>query len=364
MAIFGESWRTAHALAAVETSAAVVLAAQFVLTRFPERTWRVAGAIAATLMAGCTTNLVEFGPLGQAYGMNLLTTVCAFRLAVSAVERPRWRLAAAAGACAGAGAASSLLSVPVGPVLVVWVWRYNRAGSRWRKAVAFAVATAVPFLPVLWLFVRSPWVVWFNIVKYHLYYRVVYWSHPFGHDLQTVTGWITDSQSLLLGLLGIFGVIYIARRSSWSHERRSEFYLCGWLALGMAAEMALARPTFPRYFCMLAPFFGILAVPGLYAIGSRVLQPDRPFWPVLIISVIFAGALVWNISDHSSVSYNWPQYDLLSNETQAAVWLGIPVLTEVGAAFKAAGRPAHYPGIRIEKTGSRRHLLECGHMRR
>src|SRR6516225_2517489 len=28
MAIFGESWRTAHALAAVETSAAVVLAAQ------------------------------------------------------------------------------------------------------------------------------------------------------------------------------------------------------------------------------------------------------------------------------------------------------------------------------------------------
>jgi hypothetical protein len=340
MRTFGESWRTVHALAALETSAAVVLAAQFVLTRLPERAWRVAGAVAATMMIGCTTNLVEFGPLGQAYGMSLFTTVCAFRLAVSAVERPTWWLAAAAGGCAGAGAASSLLSVSVAPVLLAWVWRCNRAGSRWSKAAAFVMATAVPFLPVLWLFVRSPWVVWFNIVKYHLYYRVVYWSHPFGHDLQTVTGWITDSQSLLLGLLAIFGVIYIARRSSWSRERRSEFYLCGWLALGMAAEMALARPTFPRYFCLLAPYLGVLAVPGLYALGSRVLQPDRPFWPVLIISVIFAGALMWNISDRSSGSYNWPQYEDIARKLAEVTPPGKQIFTEEEVYFLTKRRPS------------------------
>ena len=131
MRVFGESWRTAHALASLETWTAVVLASQFVLTRLPERAWRVAGAMAATVMIGCIINLVDFGPLGQAYGMCLFTTVCAFRLAVAAVERPKWWLAAAAGAFAGVGAASSLLSALVGPVLLVWVWRSNRAGSRW-----------------------------------------------------------------------------------------------------------------------------------------------------------------------------------------------------------------------------------------
>ena len=75
MRVFGESWRTAHALASLETSAATVLAAQFVLARLPERAWRVAGAIAAAIMIGCSANVVDFGPLGQAYGMCLFTTV-------------------------------------------------------------------------------------------------------------------------------------------------------------------------------------------------------------------------------------------------------------------------------------------------
>src|ERR1035441_9722220 len=112
---FGESWRTAHALASLETSAAIVLAAHFVLTRLPERAWRVAGAIAASIMIGCNANLVEFGPLAQAYGMCLLTTVCAFRLAVAGVDRPRSWLAAAAGTFAGAGVAASMLAAPVVP---------------------------------------------------------------------------------------------------------------------------------------------------------------------------------------------------------------------------------------------------------
>jgi hypothetical protein len=338
MRVFGESWRTAHALAALETWAAVVLAAQFVLTRLPERAWRVAGAMAATVMIGCTINLVDFGPLGQAYGMSLFTTVCAFRLAVAAVDQPMWWLAAGAGAFAGVGAASSLLSAPVAPVLLVWVWRCNRAGNRWSKAAAFAVGTAVPFLPVFWLFVKSPWVVWFNIVRYHLYYRVVYWPHPLGHDLQMVTGWFTDSQSLLLGMLGIFGVIYIVRRSAWGRERRSEFYLCGWLALGMAAEMAVARPTFSRYFCLLAPFVGILAVPGLYAIGSRVLQPERAFWPVLIISVIFAGALARDIADSSSDT-SWPKYEDIARKLAEVTPPGKQIFAEEEIYFLTKHRP-------------------------
>ncbi len=341
MRLFGESWRTAHALAALETSAAVVLAAQFVLARLPQRAWRVAGAIAATMMIGCTTNLVEFGPLAQAYGMCLFTTVCAFRLAVISVERPRWRLAAAAGAFAGVGAASSLLTAPVAPVLLVWLWRCNRVGNRWIKAGTFTLGTAAPFLPVFWLFVKSPWVVWFNVAGYHLYYRAaVNWPHPLGHDLKELTGWIIDPQSLLLGLLAIFGVIYIARRSAWGRQRRAEFYLCGWLALGMAVETALARPTFSRYFCLLAPFVGILAVPGLYAIGSRVLRPEQPLWPVLIISVIAAGALARNIRDNSSETYNWPEYEDIARKLAEVTPPGKQIFAEEEFYFLTKRRPS------------------------
>ena len=339
MRLFGDSWHTAHALAALETSAAVVLAAHFVLTRLPERPWRLAGAIAATLMIGCSTNLVEFGPLAQAYGMCLFTTVCAFRLAVIAVEGPRWWLAAAAGGFAGAGAASSLLSAPVAPVLLVWVWRSNRAGSRWIKTGTFTVGAAVPFMPLLWLFVKSPWVVWFNIAKYHLYYRSLYWPNSLGHNLGEVTGWIIDPQSLMLGLLAVVGIIYIAKRSGWRRERRAEFYLCGWLALGMAVEIAFAHPTFSRYFCVLVPFVGILAVPGLYAIGSRVLQPERPFWPVLVVSVIFAGALARNIIDDSRETYNWPEYEDIARKAAEVTPPGKEIFTEEQVYFLTKRRP-------------------------
>ncbi len=101
MAIFGDSWRTAHMLSALETSAAVTLAAQFIYTRLPERPWRAAGAIAAAILIGLNANLFEFGALGQAYGICLFTSVIAFRLTIEAANRRSVWVASAAGAFAG-----------------------------------------------------------------------------------------------------------------------------------------------------------------------------------------------------------------------------------------------------------------------
>ena len=342
MGVFGESWRTAHVLAALETLAAVVLGAQFVYAHLPERPWRVGGAIAAAMMIGLSVNLVEFGLLGQAYGMCLLTTVGAFRLAVATVERRTCWLAGAAGALAGIAAASSLLAATVAPVLMIWVAWCNRAGSRWTKAAACVAGAALPFLPLLRLYLEAPSVVWFNVAQYHLYYRVVYWSEPLSHDLETLTGWTLDPQSLLMGLLALFGVVYIARRSDWSPERRAEFYLCGWLALGITAELAFAHPTFPRYFCLLTPFVGILAVPGLYALGSRVLSPERPFWPVLIISVMSAAVLARALYEDRNLS-TWPEYENIVQKLLVVAPPGKPIFTEEGFYFVMKRRPP--PGM-------------------
>jgi len=327
MRFFGDSWRTAHVVAALETIGAVILASRFVLTRLPERAWRLAGAVAATLLIGCNSNVADFGTLGQAYGMCLFTTVCAFYLAVAAVaSRPTWR-AALAGACAGTAACSSLLAAPMAPVLLVWIWWSNRAGNRWTKSAAFAVGATVPVAPIIRSFLRAPAVVWFNIAQYHLHYRVIYWPQPLGHDLDTLTSWFGDSQSLLLGLLALFGVIYIRTRSGWSPERRAEFFLCAWLAIGLTVELAVARPTFTRYFCLLAPFLGILAIPGLYAIGSRVLQPDRPFWPVLLISVLCVGSLIREICVYLD-SDTWPKYEVVAQKLKSVTPPGQEIFTE------------------------------------
>lgn len=52
MRVFGESWRSAHALAALLTGACIVLVACFVFGRFREPGWRLAGGITAALLVG------------------------------------------------------------------------------------------------------------------------------------------------------------------------------------------------------------------------------------------------------------------------------------------------------------------------
>jgi hypothetical protein len=269
--------------------------------------------------------------------MCLFASVCAFRLAVEAVDRRAW-VAAAAGAFAGVAASSSLLSAMVAPVLLVWIGWHNRAGSRWIKAAIFFVASAVPGLPVLRLLVQSPWVVWFNVARYHLHFREVYWPDPLSHDIETLTAWASEPQSLLMGMLAVIAVVYIARRSDWNPERRAEFHLCGWLAIGIAAELAFAHPTFPRYFCLLAPFLGILAVPGLYALGSRVLEPERPFWPVLIITVISAGVLARTLYNSRALS-TWPEYEDMARKLVKVTSPDKLMFTDEGVYFVAKRRP-------------------------
>jgi hypothetical protein len=338
MQIFGDSWRTAHALSALETSVAVALAAQFVYSRWPERSWRVAGALAAAAIIGFNANLVEFGVLGQAYGMCLFASVSAFRLTVAAVDRRASWTALSAGVFAGIVAASSLLAAMVGPVLLIWMLRHTRDGRRAPKCVAFILGGALPFLPVLRLFTRAPWVVWFNLAEYHLKFRQVYWPDSVGHDVETLTAWISDPQSLLMGLLAIFGVLYVARRSDWTPERRAEFYLCGWLTVGLAAELAFTHPTFPRYFCLLVPFAGILSVAGLYALGSRVLAPDRPFWPVVIMTLISAGNLGETLYAHRGYS-TWPEYETLAKKLAAVTPPHGRIFADEGIYFVAKTRP-------------------------
>ena len=338
MRLFGQSWRLIHAVSAVLTAAGVALMADYVFRRFPAREWRVGAAVAVAAMVGLNTQVLAYGTVGQAYALLFFTGVAAFRMAAAAVGRRKLRWAAGAGLAAGAGAASSLLAALIGPVLLVWIFLRNRAGNRSAKAAAFLAAFAVPFLPVVWLFAQSPRVVWFNLAGYHLSYRAVYWPDPVPHDLEVLTAWTNDPIALLTGLLAIAGVVFLSKRSGWLPEIRSEFYLCGWLALAVSAELAFGHPTFQRYFMVMTPFAAVPAVAGLFAIGSRVFEPRRPMWPVLVIAAIAGSVCARFIYERKDV-YTWMDQEDMARKVKQVTPPGAPIFADGIIHFLTRSRP-------------------------
>lgn len=292
MSILGETWQVTHAVAALMTVGAVLLAAGFVLGRFPRPDWRLACAVTVVVLTGLSIQVVYFGTIAQAYGLCLFLIVAAFRVAIASVERNSVFLAVSAGFLASAAAACSLLTAPVAPVLLLWIFVYSRAGTRLARSAAFVTAAIVPFIPVLWLLVQGPRQVFFNVIQYNLLYRRVRWEGAPSHNVDVLTSWFGSSQALMLGLLAIAGLWFIAKRSYWDRRLRAQFYLCGWLALVLGVHISTAVPTFARYYLFLTPFLAIVASVGLYAIATRLYRPDRPWRPVLIVCLLFALGLV------------------------------------------------------------------------
>jgi MFS family permease len=312
MRVFGDTWRSAHVLSAIWVAAAAFLTADFVRSRFPVPGWRLAGALAALIAVGMNSQVVLFGTVGQSYGLCLFLIVAAYRLAIVAVERQGASRAAAAGFMAGAAAASSLLTAPVGPILLLWIALRNRAGSRWGKLAGFLGGGVVAWLPIAWLYRQGSQQTLFNLVLYQLKYRHN-WNGAAAQDISTLTAWIDSAQGLSLALLAIAGIWFIARKSDWQGERRSEFYLSLWLALGISAELATTHPTFERYFLVMVPFVVIPSIAGLYAVGVRLAGPDRPLHATYFLIAILTLGLCKALYDDSG-SYSWKDTEKIAQK--------------------------------------------------
>ncbi|MBV9758975.1 MAG: hypothetical protein JO340_00275 [Acidobacteriaceae bacterium] len=312
MRVFGEGWRVVHVLAALLVAGATFLIAEFVLSRFPVPRWRLGAALAMLFFTGMNTNVVEFGPVGQAYGMCLFLSVAAFRLTLVAA-RKGWMAAAGAGLFAGAAAGCSLLTAPVAPVLLIWLVYYGRGMQRWRKLAGFVAGALVPFIPVFRLFAQGPRQVFFNIIQYQAIYRRVNWNGATTHDIDVLSAWLASSQSLLMGLLGIAGSIYIWKRAKRERERRGEFLLCFWLTAALTAFIATAHPTFERYFLFVAPFLSVLATVGLYDVAVRLFGAARVLLPAAATMSIVALGLGRALFDDRD-STTWQDYQKIANK--------------------------------------------------
>jgi len=303
MIVFGQSWRVANAVASVMTTGAVLMTADFLFVRFPVVRWRFTAALMASFVVGLNVLIVQFGTIGQAYGFGLFLIVAAFRLTVVSVDRTGPGLAALAGLLASTAAGATLLTAPVCPVLALWMAFQTRRGNRWAKLAAFLASAAIPFLPVLYLFLKGPRQTFFNIIQYNLIFRQVEWPGAISHDIGVMLSWLNSAQALLVGLLTVAGLLFIRFQSDWTKAQRAEFYLCGWLALALCVHISSAHPTFPRYYLFAVPFLAILAAAGLYSV-----MPNRPFWPLFALTAIFSLELAKALYDkHDNV--NWPDLE-------------------------------------------------------
>ena len=344
MRVFGQTWRVPHAVSTVLVMAALVLAAHFAYTRLPEaRNWRMGAALAVMLCIGLNPMVVEYGPLAQAYAMCLFLLVAAFRLTIRSTDSASAWPALGVGLCAGAAAASSLLTATAAPVFLIWMLIYNRAGSRWLKGAAYFVGGAIPFLPVAWLLKQSPRVVIFNLFEYHLFFRKLYWENATQHDLEVVASWIDSGQALLLILLAAAGLLFIRFRSQWEVRLRGEFYLCAWLTAAMGLEMCTAHPTFPRYFLLMVPFVAIPAAVGLYFVAVSLYQPGRALWPVAILAFLSVLGLGNSLYQRNNDVRTWGDHEKLAKKVDEVAPRNAPIFADEEVYFLTRRVPP--PGL-------------------
>lgn len=305
--LFGQSWRVTHIWAALFCAGGTALMAEFLLTHFPIRRWQLAAAMITAIFVALNSTVVEFGTVAQAYGIGLFLTVAAFRFTVAAAFRNGWLWVFAAGLFAGLAAACTLLTAPVAPVLLAWILVYHQFGNRRRNLLAFCAGAIVPFAPVLYLFAKAPRVVFFNIVQYQAIFRRVNWEGATTHDVDVLSAWLNDSQSLFLGLLALAGIWFVARRSHWDRPLRAQFYLCAWLTGGLVLYISTAHPTFTRYFVFATPFAAALAAVGSYEVATRFGRRERPLIPALLLTVLIALSLARDLFDDRD-STTWYDY--------------------------------------------------------
>lgn len=338
MGLFGDTWRTAHAVAALCTAASVMLMADCLFTRFPLPRWRTAAALAAVCVIGLNVLIVEFGTIGQAYGFCLLLLTAAFRAAILAPGRKGPLAAFAAGLFSGAAAASSLLTAPAAPVLLLWILRYNRTGRRAAKCAGFIAGVVAAFLPLLRLAAIAPRNVLFGVVEYNFLYRGVHWTTASDHNLAVLLSWIDSSHALLLIFLAAAGLSFVVFRSGWTGAQRAEYYLCGWLVLALGAHIATARPTFGRYYLLVVPFAGMLAVAGLYWLAARLYAPDRPYPPLLVLAALLSfgqAKLLYEARD----GFRWTDVETIARKVNEVTPPGRPIFADEPVYFVAGRTP-------------------------
>jgi hypothetical protein len=316
MHLFGQGWRVTHVVAALELAGAIYLLADWVAKRLPDGAWQIPAALVALSLLACNPTVIQFAPIAQAYAVGMLCSTAAFRLAIASVSKHysskgSVALAFGAGVAAGTAAGTTLLTVTVVPVLLVWLWWVHSGNRRWGAATAYCAGLIPPFLPVFYLFARGPKQTWFNVVQYQAIFRRVNWEGATAHDFDVLTAWLASAPALLLLFFAAACVVWLREQRDSASPVIAEVWLCAVLAVSSGIYISTAHPTFQRYFIVGMPFWAGWAAFGFYALAQRLGGRSRPRLWATVVLLLMALSLTRALFDDRD-STRWSNYEQIA----------------------------------------------------
>lgn len=303
MRLFGESWRSAHLLAAILMGISIILVGNMVVSRLRSLGGYQVFALTTVWFMGCGIITLLYGTMALPYSMAICLIVIAFLLTLKVVNHSCAGLPIVAGLCASAAAMSTLLAMPACIVLMLWMVRYSCPGVRLRRWLQFCSGAAIPLLLLLWLAIQGPRQVLFDLVEYQLFYRRTGagWTdiQTIRWDIKVLISWFQSTQAMILCLLSLLGMLFLGEFGGQNEYIRREFTLCGWLIFSLGLFASIAFPTFQQYYIFTVPFLSILASIGAYAISSRILPRFPKILLVLVFIVIFTFDSIYMAHQYS-----------------------------------------------------------------
>jgi len=276
------------------------------------------------LLVGLNVLVQQNGVSAQPFALTSFLSVVAFRLAVSSPGRPHAWLPFWSGLCAATACITSLLIITVPIVLFLWLVRSCESNRRKHAAIQFLAGMAVPFVLMVPLALRAFPQLVFDLLILQLRHRTLdgHWTTQaaWKTHIHTMTDWFRTSQGPLLVLLPLLGLGYLAGRKPFDATRRSEFYLCAWLAGSLCAWVSVPNPTFSWYYMPAVPFAGVLAVLGLFAIHAHVLRGQRLVMLLLVTCVVFSyDTARWlSIFFRDPSQHEWREVEAIAQEIRSA----------------------------------------------
>ena len=339
MRMFGDSWRSAHFLSAVLTTATVGMIAGYVASRMPTLRWRYIWAAVAATFLGTNALVTDQALLGKPYALSIFLLFAAHLLTLRATTRGS-RSAFWPGAAVTAGIGVSLLAAPAAPVLLGWLLWHAPKQDRWRMFLWFMSGAAVATIPLAVLAIEAPQQMWFDTFLYHLLWRPEGWVASHG-GLKTVwIEWLSSTQGMVLLLLALIGVAFALTAQAGKEPRfESELRLAALLAVILAGCFCLTRPTFAQYFLLVAPYMAILATAGMFAVATRVCPGIHSVWFVGVLVGVFLFAGARSVRRHLlHPGKTWAETEQIADLINEVTPPQSPVYSSDGAIYFAARR--------------------------
>jgi hypothetical protein len=176
--------------------------------------------------------------------------------------------------------------------------------------------------------VREPYLAWFNLVEYHVFFRHVGWTGATENDLQVLSSWVDSGQALLLGLFAVAGLLFV---------RKAEFYLAAAMAAALGAEASAAHPTFPQYFTFVVPFLAMPAAVGFSEVAARLSLRLR--WAVPALTALLALSLGNSLIELKENNNDWDNMESLAKKVAEVTPADAAVLADPPVYFAMRAIP-------------------------